>query len=352
MDKRDRLPLSRKYMYNQKDMTINNPERLIRFDWAMKSILRDKANFDILEGFLSALLKKDIRVERVLESESNQEHERQKFNRVDILVCDKKDNHFIIEVQAETESDYLERLLFGTCKTVVENLPLGASFKEIKKVISISIMYFNLGTGKDYLYHGRTEFKGVHTGDILEVRHIRKITDENNRAVRVLEPRPDMYPEYYLIEVERFEDVIREEVDEWVYFFKNEEIKDSFRSKNIQKTREKLKLLKMSQEERRAYEKYVINLVSERDAIETAKAEGEAIGEAIGEAKGVAIGEAKGKAEGISYAVLAVLRESGPVPAALEQKITEENNLDTLRKWLALAMRAESIEGFAEEMGQ
>ena len=25
--------------------------RLIRFDWAAKNILRDKANFDILEGF-------------------------------------------------------------------------------------------------------------------------------------------------------------------------------------------------------------------------------------------------------------------------------------------------------------
>ena len=92
----------------------------MRFDWAMKSILRDKANFDILEGFLSALLKKDITVERILESESNQEDEKQKFNRVDILVCDKDDEHFIIEVQAETESDYLERLLYGTCKTVVE----------------------------------------------------------------------------------------------------------------------------------------------------------------------------------------------------------------------------------------
>ena len=121
-----------------------------------------------------------------------------------------------------------------------------------------------------------------------------------------------------------------------MYFFKHEEIKDSFHSRNIQKAREKLKILKMSQEERRAYEKYVINLVSERDAIETAKAEGEAIGEA----------------KGITYAVLAVLGEFGPIPATLEQKIVGENNLDTLRKWLDLAIRAESIEGFAEEMGQ
>jgi len=34
-------------------------KKLIRFDWAMKTLLRDKANFDILEGFLGALLNDD-----------------------------------------------------------------------------------------------------------------------------------------------------------------------------------------------------------------------------------------------------------------------------------------------------
>ena len=234
---------------------MNDPQRLIRFDWAMKNILRDKANFDILEGFLTSLLKKEIIVEQILESESNQEMEKQKFNRVDILVRDKDNEHIIIEVQAETESDYLERLLFGTCKTVVENLQMGEPYKEIKKVISISIMYFNLGTGEDYLYHGRTEFKGVHTGETLVVRQVKNITDENNRAVRTVEVKPNIYPEYYLIELERFKDVVKEDVDEWVYFFKHEKIEDSFRSKNIQKARGKLNLLKMSMEERKAYEK-------------------------------------------------------------------------------------------------
>ena len=257
---------------------MNDPQRLIRFDWAMKNILRDKANFDILEGFLTSLLKKEIIVEQILESESNQEMEKQKFNRVDILVRDKDNEHIIIEVQAETESDYLERLLFGTCKTVVENLQMGEPYKEIKKVISISIMYFNLGTGEDYLYHGRTEFKGVHTGETLVVRQVKNITDENNRAVRTVEVKPNIYPEYYLIELERFKDVVKEDVDEWVYFFKHEKIEDSFRSKNIQKARGKLNLLKMSMEERKAYEKYLMLLASERDAIETAKAEGEVIG--------------------------------------------------------------------------
>jgi hypothetical protein len=46
-------------------------KRLIRFDWAIKTILRKKANFPILEGFLSELLHTDVVIESLLESESN-----------------------------------------------------------------------------------------------------------------------------------------------------------------------------------------------------------------------------------------------------------------------------------------
>lgn len=48
-------------------------KKLIRFDWAFKKLLRNKANFVILEGFLSELLFDDIRIEKILESEGNQE---------------------------------------------------------------------------------------------------------------------------------------------------------------------------------------------------------------------------------------------------------------------------------------
>jgi len=48
------------------------PQRtLISFDWAMKKLLRSKANFDILEGFLSELLKENLTILEILESESN-----------------------------------------------------------------------------------------------------------------------------------------------------------------------------------------------------------------------------------------------------------------------------------------
>ena len=80
---------------------------LVSFDWAIKSILRDKANFDVLEGFLSTLLSRDITVVSILESESTQRYETDKFNRVDLVVENEKGELLVIEVQSNRETNYL-----------------------------------------------------------------------------------------------------------------------------------------------------------------------------------------------------------------------------------------------------
>jgi predicted transposase/invertase (TIGR01784 family) len=260
-------------------------QKIIRFDWAIKTILRDKANFDVLEGFLSALLNEDITVVQILESESNQENEIQKFNRVDIMVLDSQKQHFIIEIQNQSESDYLERLLFGTSKVIVENLTTGMPYKDISKVISISILYFNMGSGEDYIYYGSTQFRGVHTKKTLKLN--KRIEMPGKKYIlkeRNLEK--EIYPEYYLIHVERFEDKINSDIDEWIYMLKNENIPENFKSKNIEKAREKLKIQQMTDKERKAYDRFLIDIVRERDIMETARIEGKDEGLIEGEIKG------------------------------------------------------------------
>jgi len=244
--------------------------KLMRFDWAIRSILRDKANFDVLEGFLSALLDEEITVEQVLEGESNADEGR-KFNRVDLLVHDSQGRKLIVEVQNQREADYLERRLFGTSKVIVENLPLGEAYRQVVKVINISILYFNLGAGDDYVYVGTTEFRGMHSGHPLKVRE-RLETPEETFSFR----SKDIFPQYYLINVERFEDVIKGPLDEWIYLLKHSAVRADFHARNIDKAAQKLALLRMSPEERRRYERYVESVVIERDVIETAKAEGQA----------------------------------------------------------------------------
>jgi len=72
--------------------------RLISFDWALKRLLRSKAHFEILEGFLSELLREDVRIVEILESESNREARNDKFNRVDLKIKNTRDEIVIVTV--------------------------------------------------------------------------------------------------------------------------------------------------------------------------------------------------------------------------------------------------------------
>ena len=44
---------------------------LLRFDWAIKKLLRNKADYSILEGFLSELLREDIVIPKSIEDAEN-----------------------------------------------------------------------------------------------------------------------------------------------------------------------------------------------------------------------------------------------------------------------------------------
>ena len=164
--------------------------RLISFDWALKRLLRQKANFEILEGFLSELLAVDVKIIEVLESESNKDTAADKFNRVDLKVRLQTDEIVIIEVQVERQYDFLQRMLFAASRVVTEHMRQSAPYSEVVKVYSVNILYFDLGRGRDYVYRGRVSFKGLHLGDELE------LTDRQRRALK-RRGVWDVFPEYY-----------------------------------------------------------------------------------------------------------------------------------------------------------
>ncbi|MBQ3655943.1 MAG: Rpn family recombination-promoting nuclease/putative transposase, partial [Bacteroidales bacterium] len=127
-----------------------NKINYIRFDWAIKKLLRDKANYEILEGFIEVFLgKKDCKILEILDSESNKQNEDDKFNRVDIKAKAADGEIFIVEIQLTRYVHYMERVLFGTAKAITEQIKDGEDFGKIKKVYSISIVYYDFGVGKD-----------------------------------------------------------------------------------------------------------------------------------------------------------------------------------------------------------
>ncbi|MEM7494897.1 MAG: Rpn family recombination-promoting nuclease/putative transposase [Myxococcota bacterium] len=229
------------------------PRQLIRFDWAIKHILRDKANFGVLEGFLSELTGMDIKILEILESESNKKTEKDKINRVDIMVATQTGERVIVEVQCDRQVDYLSRILFGTCKAVTESIGEGEKYKNIKKIISVTVAYFDIGQGDDYVYHGTTRFEGIHTHKLLTL-------SAREEALYHKKTVEDIYPEYYILRVNSFDHETRNNLDEWVYFLKNEKLPENYRARGLKEAAEKLDVLKLSAQERRDYERYLESL--------------------------------------------------------------------------------------------
>jgi len=270
----------------------NKGRKLISFDWAIKKILRSKANFEVLEGFLSELLFEDITISEILESESNKNAFDDKQNRLDIKVKNSKDEIVLIEIQYNRELDYLQRILYATSKTLIEHIKEGEAYSKITKVISINILYFDFGTGDDYIYQGRTSFTGMHTHHVLKLNAFQTELYKTDKIEKI-------YPEYYLIKVKNFNDVAKDTLDQWIFFLKNEQVKDGFQAKGLEKAKEILDYLKCSEQERKEYEAYKESLHYQASMYETnytaAKIEGRMEGEKIGIIKGEQIGIEKGK---------------------------------------------------------
>lgn len=254
-------------------------DKYVRFDWAIKRLLRQKANFDVLEGFLTVFLGEKVTILEILESESNQLSAEDKFNRVDIKARNSKDEIIIIEIQNTRELYYLERILYGVAKAITEHISLGETYYKVKKIYSISVLYFDIGKGNDYLYYGQNHFVGVHTGDHLQV-------NVKERDAIVSRMPAEIFPEYVLIRVNEFDKVAVTPLEEWMKYLKDGTIRPDTTAPGLSEAREKLKYFSMPPKERMAYDEHLSAVMIQNDVLDSAKLEGKIEGRAEGCAEG------------------------------------------------------------------
>jgi len=253
--------------------------KIVSFDWAIKNILREKANYDVLEGFVQSLLHDKIKITELLESESNQDNDTMKYNRVDLLAKNSAGEDIIIEVQYAPEECYLKRLLFATSKDIVDNISSGQSFCHVKKVYSISLIYFDFeakgSSQNDYAYHGKMNFTGIRSGKLIEINP----TYLHGNNLQTAQRSDDVFPEYFVIAVNELDNSkIVDDLDQWVYAFKNNEVKDDFKAPGIESMRKKLDFVSMTPEDQRKYDTYHVSLRSNRSALELQLSDAESKG--------------------------------------------------------------------------
>lgn len=255
-------------------------DNFIRFDWAMKRLLRDKSNYVVLEGFLSTLLEEDLRISRFLESESNQTDETDKFNRADILVEDSKGRLLVIKIQNYRELYYYHQMLYGASDILSRYTDEETDYNKICKIYSINIVYFSMIKSKDYAYHGEIIFRGLHDSDNFLKLSARQ------QELFIGKDAGDIFPEYYVLRVNDFDKVAKTPLDEWIKFLKTGEIDKEATAKGLPEARERLRIDTLPDAEKRAYYRDMEALRYQRSVIKTGWDEGHTEGFKEGRAEG------------------------------------------------------------------
>ena len=310
--------------------------QLISFDWAIKKLLRSKANFGILAGFLSELLFTDITVVEILESETDKETHDNKQNRVDIKVRDADGQLILIEVQYSREQDYLFRILFETSKCIAEHLKEGASYSDVSKVISVSILYFDFCKGDDYIYHGTTHFVGMHNQSELELNPAQQKLFNTEKVA-------DVFPEHYIINIKNFNDIAIDTLDEWIYFLKNEEIKDGFKAQGLLEAKEKLNVLKLNASDRAAYEHHQKELHHQASNYESTYVLGRVEGIEQGREEGIE----QGREEGIEQGREEGIEQGREAEKALQQQQRQQEKIDLAKTMLKSGLNIKNVATFS-----
>jgi predicted transposase/invertase (TIGR01784 family) len=253
---------------------------LISFDYAIKYLLKDKGDYEIVEGFISALLKsqgyKDVKIISLLDTESNKEDSKSRRSLADLVVEDEDHRKYIIEIERNIQSSFIHKACFNTSRLIVDNLAQKIDFTEIIKIFHISILYFPVGNGP--VHHGQTLIKDIETQERLTV-HIK------NPKTDVVVDATGILPEYFFISIPLFNDRLEREIDDWLYVMKHDTVPETFRSTYMEKVAEKLSILKMTPVERDSYYFYLKQVYTDRDELFTAMEKGRDEGREEGEQK-------------------------------------------------------------------
>ena len=108
----------------------------------------------------------------------------------------------------------------------------------------------------------------------------------------------ELYPEYYILKVNDFNQWSRVPLDQWLYFLATSDIPDDADAPGLKEAREKLTIMQMSREEQRAYESYWMDRHILENTMTTARGEGKLEGYEEGKAQGREEGRKEGREEG------------------------------------------------------
>lgn len=160
----------------------------LKVDFAFKELMN---NDKVRKGFIAAVLHidaEDIILTTILNTYLRKEHKDDKLGILDVRVEMNGNIEIDIEIQVVPFKYWAERTLFYNSKMYVETIEAGKKYSVLKKVISISILNFNLLDEKDFYnsFHIRndktysifTDMMEWHTIELLKLPENIKNTND------------------------------------------------------------------------------------------------------------------------------------------------------------------------------
>jgi predicted transposase/invertase (TIGR01784 family) len=250
-------------------------------DVAFKKVFADSKHKHILIHFLNSVLDlaSPIKEITIVKSDQVPVIEILKETSLDLKAVDEKGREFVIEMQVEDQKDFQNRSLYYAAKSYAHQLKKAEYYKELKPVIFLGILNFNLFDGDEFL-----------------TNHYIINQQTGNRDIK------DM--ELNFIELPKFTKTEKEcetLADKWIYFIKNAEdlrvIPENVKVEEIKLAYETVEQFGWTEEELSLYEARSRFVASQLDALETATFKGLKLGEKIGIKKGMEKGAKKAKLE-------------------------------------------------------
>ena len=138
---------------------------LVSLDYAMKYILKNKTGYSVIEDFVSAALPSSgynsVKIKTSIERESNKEAFRMKSSIADLAVEDEEGNEYLIKIDRIYRTHYLHKACFNTSRLIVDSIPSGDSFLNIKKIFHINLIFEDIDEFQDPMYHCKVVFHKI-----------------------------------------------------------------------------------------------------------------------------------------------------------------------------------------------
>lgn len=243
-------------------------ENYIRFDWAMKRLLRQRDNYAVLEGLLTILLNMQVRILLIIDSTPYKDDDIPERFRMNLLIANEKDECALVEIQNNNEYAYYQRVIFGLSSQLTDFVNRYKNgYGPIGKVYSVNIVYFPLVHGKDFVYHGKTAFHGIHTDELLDLSPFQQQVFE-------VDETHCLYPEYYILKVCDFNKIPQSPLEEWMYYLNTGNVPDKVTAPGLDMVKKQLRLEQLKQEDVKAYHRHLNDLAILRDNLYAEHTEG------------------------------------------------------------------------------